>query len=265
MIKQVRKTFKALYEVARNPWLLNHVLADDGVWKRYLDKHYNISSLPVVDINVLLPNFHEDLNTFAFLEGGSLPTDLCLIRGVCKTIPDCKYFEIGTCRGESVVNVVDICSECYTMDLDPKLIADKTEADLVGFFSKGNSKIDQVYANSLTFNYEGLNKKFDVIFIDGDHHYESVKSDTANVFKHLVHENSIVIWHDYGYDPVSPRPEVMAAIIDGTPEQFRKNLYHVSNTMCAIYTNKPLPTIDLAAARRPNKKFSVSVASHPVK
>ncbi len=265
MLKQVRKTFKAIFEIARNPWLLNHVLADDTVWQKYVVKHHHIKSLPVVDINVLLPNFKEELNTFAFLEGGSLPTDLSLIRGLCKTIPNCKYFEIGTCRGESVVNVADVCAECYTMDLDPKQIADTTEGDLVGFFSKDNKKIVQIYDNSLTFNYAGLNKKFDVIFIDGDHHYESVKSDTANVFKHLVHDNTIVIWHDYGYDPVTPRPEVMSAILDGAPEQCRKNIYHVSNTMCAIYTNRKLTTMELSAARIPNKKFSVLVTSQPVK
>ncbi|MGP8214272.1 MAG: class I SAM-dependent methyltransferase [Bacteroidia bacterium] len=265
MLKKIQKTFKAIFEIAKNPWLLNHVLADDKLWLKYVEKHYHISSLPVVDINVLLPGFKEELNTFAFLEGGSLPTDLCIIRGLCKTIPNCRYFEIGTCRGESVINVADVCSECYTMDFDPKEISDKKDGELIGFFSKGNERITQLYGNSLTFDYAGLNKKFDVIFIDGDHHYESVKSDTENIFKHLVHENTIVIWHDYGYDPVTPRHEVMAAIIDGTPEQYRKKLYHVSNTMCAIYTNRQLQTLELAKARIPNKKFRVEVESREIK
>jgi predicted O-methyltransferase YrrM len=264
-VSRVGKTVKALFAIVRNPWLLNHVLADNNIWKNYVEKQYGISSLPVVDINVLLPDFKEELNTFAFLEGGSLPTDLCLIRGLCKSVPGCNYFEIGTCRGESVVNVADVCNECYTLDLDPELITDKTEASLVGFFSRGNNKIKQIYGNSLTFNYAGLNKKFDVVFIDGDHHYESVNSDTANVFKHLLNKDSIVIWHDYGYDPVTPRHEVMAAIIDGTPEQMRKNLYHVSNTMCAIYTNKQLPVMTLAQARIPAIKFKVSVEGFTLK
>ncbi len=264
MFNKIQKTFKAIGEVIRNPWLLNHVLADNTVWQKYVAKHYGIVSLPVVDINTLIPGFNEELNTFAFLEGGSLPTDLCLIRSMCKAVPNGTYFEIGTCRGESVANVVDVCSECYTMDLDPKLITDKIEGDLVGYFSKANSKIKQLYANSLTFDYAGLNRKFDVVFIDGDHHYESVKSDSANVFKHLVKDNSVVIWHDYGYDPVTPRHEVMAAILDGVPSQFHKNLYHVSNTMCAVYINKSLPTIELAKARIPNKKFRIKVESLPV-
>jgi predicted O-methyltransferase YrrM len=264
-VSRIGKTFKAIAEIIKNPWLLNHVLADDTIWKKYVQKHYGISALPVIDINVLLPNFKEELNTFAFLEGGSLPTDLCLIRGLCKSMPDCSYFEIGTCRGESVVNVADVCNECYTLDLDPKLIADKTEADLIGFFSKGNTKIKQLYGNSLTFDYAGLNKKFDVVFIDGDHHYESVKSDTANVFKHLLNQDSIVIWHDYGFDPVTPRHEVMAAIMDGMPTELRKNLYHVSNTMCAIYTTRTLPVMDMNRARIPKTKFKVTVEGTSLK
>ncbi|HTA82681.1 MAG TPA: class I SAM-dependent methyltransferase [Bacteroidia bacterium] len=258
-MSRIGKTFKAITEIIRNPWLLNHVLADNTIWKKYVEKNYNISSLPVVDLNTLLPNFKEELNTFAFLEGGSLPTDLCLIRGVCKSVPNCNYFEIGTCRGESVINVADVCNECYTLDLDPKLIADKTEAELIGFFSKSNNNIKQLYGNSLTFDYAGLNKKFDVVFIDGDHHYESVMSDTANVFKHLLNKDSIVIWHDYGYDPVTPRHEVMAAIMDGIPAELRKNLYHVSNTMCAIYTTRQLSATDLTKTRIPSTKFKVSV------
>ena len=159
------------------------------------------------------------------------------------------------------MNVADVCNECYSLDLDPNLIADKTEAELIGFFSKGNNKIKQLYGNSLTFDYAGLNKKFDAVFIDGDHHYESVKSDTANVFKHLLIKDSIVIWHDYGFDPVTPRHEVMAAIMDGMPAEMRKNLYHVSNTMCAIYTTKVLPVMDLGKARIPKTKFKVTVES----
>lgn len=264
MFKQIGKTFKALIAITKNPWLLNHVLADDSLWLKQVKKQYGISSLPVVEIDKLISGFKEELNTFAFLEGGSLPTDLSLIRALCKTVPNCSYFEIGTCRGESVKNVADVCADCVTMDLDPKLITDKAEGELVGFFSKNDSKIRQLYTNSLTFDYASLGKKFDVMFIDGDHHYESVKSDTANVFKYLVKDSSIVIWHDYGFDPVTPRHEVMAAILDGMPAECRKNVYHVSNTMCAVYINKSLPVIDLAAARRPARKFKVTVESQPL-
>jgi len=261
---RIAKTFKGLLAIAMNPWLLNHVLADNTLWEKEVAKKYKIKSLPVVDINELLPGFKEELSTFAFLEGGSLPSDLALIRGLCKTVEGCKFFEIGTCRGESVVNVADICKMCYTLDLDPKNIADEAESKTIAFFSKGNKDIKQLYGDSRTFDYAGLNQKFDVMFIDGDHHYEFVKGDTENVFKHLVHDKSIVIWHDYGYDPVTPRFEVLSGILDGIPSHLKKNLYHVSNTMCAIYINKVLPTKELSEARIPNKKFNIKIESRPL-
>jgi hypothetical protein len=264
MFKRIGKTFKAIGAIMGNPWLLNHVLADNALWKKQVNAKYGINSLPVVDIDLLFPGFKEELNTFAFLDGGSLPTDLALIKGLCKTIPSCKYFEIGTCRGESVANVADVCSICYTLDLDPKLIGNEDEARLIGFFSKNNPNIKQLYGDSRTFDYAGLNQKFDVVFIDGDHHFEFVKSDTENVFKHLVHENSIVIWHDYGYDPVSPRYEILSAIYAGTPANTHKNIYHVSNTMCAVYFKKTLPVKKLEDTIIPTKKFNVKLESRPL-
>jgi len=151
------------------------------------------------------------------------------------------------------------------LDLEPSIIKDKAEAETIGFFTKGDSQIKQLYGDSRTFDYAGLDKKFDVVFIDGDHHYEFVKGDTAKVFNNLRHDNTIVIWHDYGYDPVTVRHEVLAGILDGVPEELHKNLYHVSNTMCAVYINKQLPTYTIAEARIPNKKFKVMLQSAPLK
>ena len=76
------------------------------------------------------------------------------------------------------------------------------------------------------------------MFIDGDHHYDFILSDTRNVFEHLVHENSVVVWHDYGYHPDQVRFEVMAAILDGVGAGRAENVYHVAHTKCAIFTGK---------------------------
>ena len=107
-------------------------------------------------------------------------------------------------------------------------------------------------------------EKFDLIFIDGDHHYEYVKSDTQKVFEHLLHDQSIVVWHDYGYDPEKFRPEVLAGILDGIPVDFRKNLYHVSNTMCAIFIRDQFPTSILQSPVTPDKAFKVKIESRNI-
>ena len=62
------------------------------------------------------------------------------------------------------------------------------------------------------------------------------------MFKHLVHENTIVVWHDYGVHPDQIRFEVMAAILDGVGPDRTENVYHVAHTKCAIYSGKSYPS-----------------------
>src|ERR1700722_9616002 len=230
MLKQVGVVFKAFYEIARNPKLLYRVVDDNSVWEKYINKNYSKfrKGLPVVQIDDLIPSFKETLEVVDFLGGGSTPPDLAIIKSLCRSVPNCKYFEIGTWRGQSVINLVDVCSECYTLNL-PDDAFNGVYRHLFAFFSKGNPKVKHVYGDSKTFDYAGLNKKFDVIFIDANHRYDFIKSDTELVFKHLAHENTIVIWHDYGKDPATIVFETLAGILEGIPAGTEKNLYHVSN------------------------------------
>jgi len=73
-----------------------------------------------------------------------------------------------------------------------------------------------------------------LIFIDGDHHSESIASDTANAFKLLKDENSVIVWHDYGIGTETVRWNVLAGILEGCPADKRNKLYHASNTICAF-------------------------------
>jgi predicted O-methyltransferase YrrM len=239
-MRSIRKSIKAILNIIKNPWLLNNVLSDDTIWINHLKSKYTIPiGLPVIALDKLSPLNSETINTFSFLDGGSLPTDIALLKVLCKRFNPCNYFEIGTWRGESVMNVSEICNECYTLNLSKSELlkqgGNERYADLHGFFSKNKENIIHLYGNSLNFDFQSLGKKFDVIFIDGNHHHEFVKSDTEKVFKHLVHDKSIIVWHDYAYNPEKPRPEVLAAILDGVEIKNHKYLYHVANTLCAVF------------------------------
>jgi len=262
-MKKLARAFKAFYLIFKRPWLLNKILDDDGTWFDYLQKNHQLKSFPVIKIDTLFPDFQTTLNTFAFLDGGSLPTDIALLKLLAAEFKDCSYFEIGTWRGESVVNVAENATECYTLNLSKQelltLGLNEKYADLHAFFSKNVSKIIHLEGNSMNYDFASLNKKFDLIFIDGHHHYEYVKNDTSKVFEHLVHEHTVIVWHDYAYAPEKLRPEVIAAILDGTPKAFRKNLFQVSNSMCAIFSRKNYKTHDFSPLSSPAIKFEVKL------
>tara|TARA_R110001583_G_scaffold34847_6_gene116639 strand:+ start:9585 stop:10391 length:807 start_codon:yes stop_codon:yes gene_type:complete len=263
-MKKLQKLLKGFQLLFQEPSLINLVLESDLTWKKQLQKKHNsIFSLPVIEVDELIPNFNETLNTFSFLGGGSMPTDILLLKGLAKQIDNCSYFEIGTWRGESVVNVAEAAKDCYTLNLSKEEITalglPQKYADLHGFFSKDKTNITHLFGNSITFDYKNLNKKFDLIFIDGNHKYDFVKADTQNIFKHLVHENSIVVWHDYAYTPELIRSEVLLGILDGIPSQYKNKLYQVSNSMCAIYTNQKLKTSVFDSIKTPTKKFEINV------
>lgn len=138
-MKRIKKTINAIIEIITNPWLLNNVLADDFVWNNYLEKKYILKSkLPLVDIDELIPNLSETLECFAFLDGGSLPTDIALLKSLSRRFNKCNYFEIGTWRGESVINVAEIAEECYTLNLSKFELLKKGVSEqygnLLGFF-----------------------------------------------------------------------------------------------------------------------------------
>jgi predicted O-methyltransferase YrrM len=240
-MNKLTKAFSTLWRIACKPTLLNLVLDDNDLRKKYvINKYHGLEGFPQLPLTSLTGSSTETITPFAFLDGGSLPTDLALLKGLARQFKDCSYFEIGTWRGESVANVSMVAKECITMDLpdDEKLALgyDDNYISQHALFSRNLSNVTHLKANSRNFNFSSLSRKFDLIFIDGDHHYESVLSDTNKVIRHLVHENSIVVWHDYAFNPEKVRYEVMAAILDGCPEELHRNLYHVSNTLCAVYT-----------------------------
>ncbi len=268
-MSKIKKVLRALWALAKNPWLLNHVLADDKVWLDYLDRHgYPRNGLPVAEWDTLFPGLSENIAPFAFLDGGSLPTDMALLKALASRFPHCAYFEIGTWRGESVANVAAVAKHCYTLNLSGNELLKRGMSEkyvaLHGFFSKKLKNITHLEGDSKTFDFGGLNQKFDLIFIDGDHHFEMVRNDTQKVFAHLVHERSIVVWHDYAYHPEKMRPEVFAALWEGTPPEKRNRLVHVAHTLCAVYLPETLPTHSPESPVTPRLKFQVALRAEKI-
>lgn len=266
---KIKKLLKAISLIIQKPYLLNKVIENDKQWEQQLSsKHQVNNGLPVLDLLDIDPNFNEELNYFTFLGGGSLPTDIALLKNLSKRFENCNYFEIGTWRGESCIHLADSCDKCYTLNLSEKEMKEMgmppAYAQLHGVLSKPNPKITHLQGNSLHYDFAGLNQKFDLIFIDGDHHYPTVKSDTLNVVQHLMHDDSIIVWHDAAFNPEKQRPEVMLGILDGTPKEMHKHIYHVSNTMCAVYIKGVFNKKVLETPVKPEVLFKIDLSAQKI-
>lgn len=265
-MEKIKKAYYAIKEIIREPSVLNHIINENNAWQRRVNQKYKLpKGLPQIQPTDLFPDFSDSLKFISFLGGVSLATDISLLKWFCRKFENASYFEIGTWRGESVANVADVAAECYTLRLSKKQIIKlglpEKYADAHAFFSKDLPNVTHLEDNSLFFDYAGLNKKFDVIFIDGSHHYKYVKSDTEKTFQHLVHENSIVVWHDYAFNPEKVRFEVMQGILDGTPKEFHDNLYHVANTQCAVFIKGDFKSNTLEQYKDPRLVFEVELKS----
>ncbi len=264
-MNRIFKAFKAIGWIIRNPFLLNKILNEQVVWEKYVFRKYRaINGFPTIFPDDLSGNsFGEKLELFSFLEGGSLPTDLALLKLLARKFERCKYFEIGTWRGESVVNVSDVADICYTLNLSDEEMKirglPKEYIDQHGFFSNSKENIIHLKGDSMKFDFQSPGLKFDLIFIDGDHHYDAVRNDTEEVFKHLVHENSIVVWHDYKNISGDIRFEVLAGILDGLPGELHTYIYYIAHTRSVVFIRQKIPSSEFTKWTFPKAYFNVAL------
>ena len=95
--------------------------------------------------------------------------------------------------------------------------------------SKNKDYVKQILQDCLTFDENQYLNKFQLIFVDGNHEVNYVKSDTEKSFKMLSDSPSCIVWHDYG----NPEFPELTAYIDNLSTT--KQIYHIEDTMLAFY------------------------------
>ena len=243
---------------------------ENEFYKGKLNAEYGITQLPTINLLDLFPDLDEELNFYSFLGGTSLVTDLILLKSLARRYDNCSYLEIGSWRGESISNVRDVTNDVTSLTLSSEEMKAMNFGDdfikVHGVFSNHISDITKIEKNSLTFDFKELNKKFDLTFVDGDHSYKGVLNDSKKVFPLRKDEKSIIVWHDYGFNTEDVRYTTLKAILDGIPKEKHGNLYHVSNTMCAIYIeDATFKTTQIKFPTFPDKIFSLKLKATKLK
>lgn len=189
--------------------------------------------------------------------GGLTLLEGAILVSLAKLIDATRLFEFGTFMGATTsllaMNTADN-TKIVTLDLPRELEADfdydlglvlsdgvhndkylskKFIADgavyLQGLDEKDSSKVIQLFQNSLTMDIDvlGLVNKFEFIFIDGGHDYDTVKMDTYNAIR-MKSDNSVLVWHDYK----STIHGDVTTFVDEISKDYK--IYHVENTMIAF-------------------------------
>ena len=226
------------------------------------------NGFPDVTLLDLIPDFDEKVVPYSYLSDTSLAIDIALLKALIRQREDCSYLEIGTWRGESLANAASVAASCTSVSLSPEHLIERGYgekfAQVQGFFTADLENVTRIGADSQTFDFDSLGRKFDVIFIDGDHVRESISRDTQNAFSLLRDERSVIVWHDYGWTTERIRWTSVAGILDGCPPQFRSNLYHVATTMCALFTQWDVPSVEATFPRMPDTVYEVSIQGKKV-
>lgn len=241
------------------------VANQDELARRDLIAQHGLSQLPTIDLLDLFGDISDELPTYSYLEGTSLVTDLLLLRLLARRHPQPDYLEIGTWRGESLANVAALGARCVSISLSPEEMRSRGMGEEFvrahGVFLDDAYDIQHIGHDSTTYDFGQLDRRFDLVFVDGDHTRASVGRDTENVFRVLRDDSSVIVWHDYGASTETVRPSVLGGILDGAPADERRHLYHVSNTLCAIYIRGDFPTRMTSFPEMPTKNFRVAVSA----
>jgi len=143
-------------------------------------------------------------------------------------------FEFGTFRGQTTYNLSIAADEVYTIDLGSNTSDDEYSDYLVGDIYKKNNatNVNQLIGDSLTYDFNKLYNKFDLVWIDAGHSYEACKKDFETSIK-LIKQNvtSIIAIDDY------PTWSGVKQAVEEIAET--KHLYYIPEITTVVYINKP--------------------------
>jgi predicted O-methyltransferase YrrM len=181
---------------------------------------------------------------------GNLTIDeLAVIALLCQWLKPSVLFEFGTFNGRTTLNLAANTppdAKVYTLDLatpgETQLTADQEDGAYHLHERTGScfrdtqfsGKIEQLWCDSARFDEAFLRGRVDLVFVDGAHSYEYVRSDTTKALA-MVRPGGLILWHDY----CAWYPGVYRYLHELLPSY---PLRHIEGTHLAILVTGP-PTV----------------------
>ena len=136
-----------------------------------------------------------------------LPISECLtITALVRHLKPLAAFEIGTYLGRTTRLIAEHAptdAVVYTLDLPFESKQARTDwqgqieqVDEARHHQSLGPNIVRLFGNSRTFDFSPYYGRMDLVYVDGDHSYEGVASDTVQAM-HMVKPGGLVIWDDY--------------------------------------------------------------------
>ncbi len=181
----------------------------------FLDQIMVDSPIRKMKLDELVDHPRVCLENFTSRNGNISSEEILVISSLIADRMPSRILEIGTFDGNTTLqmalNAPDN-AKIYTLDLPRDEVATKEpvlESDLLFIQDREKHcrkfentrvahKIKECFGDSTSYDFSELTKEglLDLIFIDGGHSYQCVKSDTDNALK-ILSDNGVILWHDF--------------------------------------------------------------------
>lgn len=179
-----------------------------------------------------------------------------VLLAIAKIANPSRYFEFGTYLGIQTLTIAANFPEAiiYTLDMNKndlqkaehqiaksdkqlilRSIAHRGKKAFSGtLYEKG---IIQQYGDSNKYDLSDLYGSMNMVYIDGGHDLQTLKSDTENAFHMISDEKcNCIVWHDYN----NPNHPQINKYLENLSTCEKHDLFHVEeSTFCFTFPNAP--------------------------
>ena len=174
------------------------------------------------------------------------PMEAQVLAAVAAHLRPKTVFEMGTYTGFSTLHLIENTppdTVIYTLDLPQDKAEIVLRNDLheahrdiknINLNARRNfdaaregGRVVELFGDTMTFDFSPYYGKIDFVFIDANHSYLYVKSDTENALR-MLSARGVILWHDYDFI----HPGVFKLINEIARD---KRIYYIERTRYALY------------------------------